>query len=201
MIFLAATSNRDKIIEFNRILAHLDIEIKTAAELGIELPDVEETGTTFAENALLKAHSGAKVSGLPTLADDSGICVDALGGAPGIYSARYSGDEDENRGDKNAANNAKLLRELGDTPLPELTAHYTCAIACVFPDGREVIAEDYCYGHIAFELKGNNGFGYDPLFIVEGGKTFGETDPVEKDKISHRSRALRKMSELLKSEV
>ena len=212
MIFLAATSNKDKIIEFHRILGHLGIEFKTAEELGIELPEVEENGTTFAENALLKARSGAEVSGYPTLADDSGICVDALGGAPGIYSARYSGPEGDSRGDKNAANNAKLLRELGDLPLEKRTAHYTCAIACVFPDGRELVTEGYCFGHIGFEERGTNGFGYDPLVLINpearategaapGELTFGEIPSDVKDTMSHRSRALEKMCELLRSEL
>lgn len=212
MIFLAATSNVDKLIEFNRILGPLGLEVKTAKELGIDLPDVEETGTTFIENALLKARSGAEISGYPTLADDSGICVDALGGAPGIYSARYCGDENIARATRNKANNDKLLRELGDTPLEKRTAHYTCAVACVFPDGRELTTEDYCFGHIGYEETGTNGFGYDPLFLVNveaeakdgaapGTITFGEVPSEIKDRMSHRSRALTRMCELLKSEV
>ena len=210
MIFLAATSNKDKIKEFDRILGHLGVEFKTADELGIVLPEVEETGTTFVENALLKARSGAEASGYPTLADDSGICVDALGGAPGIFSARYSGNDA--RGDRNAANNEKLLRELGNLPLEKRTAHYTCAIACVFPDGREFVTEGYCFGHIGFEERGTNGFGYDPLVLINteaeategaapGKLTFGEIPSDIKDTMSHRSRALEKMCELLKSEL
>ncbi len=212
MIFLVATSNVDKVKEFQRILGPLGIEFKTASELGIELPDVEENGSTFIENAFIKARSGAEVSGYPTLADDSGICVDALGGAPGIYSARYSEDEALARIDKNAANNAKMLRELGDTPLEKRTCHYTCAIACVFPDGREVSCEEYCYGHIGFKTIGSFGFGYDPLVLInveagaktgaEPGKlTFGEIPPDIKDTVSHRSKALHKMAELLKDEI
>ncbi len=212
MIFLIATSNKDKMIEFSRILDPLGIEIKMPYELGLTLPEVEETGTTFIENALLKAESGAEFSGLPTLADDSGISIDALDGAPGIYSARYSGDEADARIDKNKANNMKVLRELGDTPLPLRTAHYTCAIACVMPDGRKFTVEGYCHGHIGFEEKGNNGFGYDPLVLINvdamampgaepGDKTFGEISPEVKDSMSHRSRALREMCDVLKKEV
>lgn len=212
MIFLAATSNKDKIIEFHRILGHLGLEFKTAEELGIELPEVVEDGETFSENALKKARSGAAASGLPTIADDSGICVDALGGAPGIYSARYAGDEGEARGDKNKANNEKLLRELGDLPLVDRAAHYTCAIACVFPDGREFVTEGYCYGYIGFEERGTNGFGYDPLVLINvdaeaqegtepGELTFGEIPSEIKDTMSHRSRALEEMCELLEEQI
>lgn len=212
MIFLVATSNRDKVKEFQRILGPLGIEFKTAKELGIELPDVEENGDTFVENAFIKARSGAEVSGYPTIADDSGICVDALNGAPGIYSARYSVDEADARIDRNAANNAKLLRELGDTPLEKRTCHYTCAIACVFPNGHELSCEEYCFGHVGFETAGNFGFGYDPLVLINvesgaekgakpGTKTFGEIPPEVKDTVSHRSKALHKMAELLKDEI
>ncbi len=208
MIFLIATSNKDKMIEFSRILGPLGIEIKMPHELGLELPEVDETGTTFKENAMLKAEAGAAFSGLPTLADDSGICVDALGGAPGIFSARYSGDEAGAKIDKNKANNEKLLRELEGVPMEERTAHYTCAIACVMPDGRKYLAEGYCYGHIGFEERGTNGFGYDPLVLINveaaategaepGTLTVGEIDPDVKDSFSHRSRALHKMCDIL----
>ncbi len=204
MIFLLATSNKDKMIEFARILQTLDIEVKIPSELGLDLPEVEETGSTFVENALLKAESGAKFSGLPTLADDSGICVDALDGAPGIYSARYSGDEEGARIDKNKANNLKLLRELSGVPFENRTAHYTCAVACVMPDGRKFTVEGYCYGHIATEEIGENGFGYDPLFIVDdvpGNLTFGQLPAEVKDEKSHRSCAIHMMCDVLKKEV
>lgn len=195
MIFLIATGNKHKKKEFDRILSPLGIEIKTAEELGIELPDVEETGTTFEENALLKAESGARVSGYPTLSDDSGLCVDALGGAPGIYSARYASASDENADDR--ANNNKLLRELGDLPFEKRTAHYVCAVACAFPNGETLVVRGECHGYIGFERRGEGGFGYDPLFVV-GEKTFAEITPEEKDAQSHRSRALHLMSDKLK---
>lgn len=176
-----------------RILSPLGIEIKTAAEMGLLLPDAEETGNTFAENALLKARSGCLVSGRPTLADDSGLCVDALDGAPGIYSARYSGGSDED-------NNDKLLAALRGVPAEKRTAHYACAIAAVFPDGRELVSLGTVEGKIGFARKGNGGFGYDPLFLY-GEKTYAEVPAEEKDRTSHRSVALHKMYELLKEEV
>lgn len=210
LIFLIATSNKHKKIEFERILSPLGVEINTAAELGIDLPEVEETGITFEENALLKAKSGCSISGLPTLADDSGICVDFLDGAPGIYSARYSNPDGENGDDKE--NNRKVLSELEGVPLPERTAHYVCAVACVFPDGRKFTVRGECHGHIGFEERGENGFGYDPMFLVNtqakalpgnepGTKTFGELSPSEKDAVSHRGRALLSMYDVLKKEL
>lgn len=210
MIFLIATSNQHKKLEFERILSPLGVEIKTAKELGITLPEVEETGSTFEENAFLKAESGCKVSGYPTLSDDSGLCIDFLDGAPGIYSARYSAKNGENADDKE--NNRKVLSELSGVPLEKRTAHYVCAVACVFPDGREFVVRGECHGFIGFEERGENGFGYDPMFLVNvecganpgdppGYKTFGETSPADKDKVSHRSKALHKMYEVLKGEV
>lgn len=198
MVFLIATQNKHKKKEFHRILAPLGIEVKTAEELGITLPDVEETGETFEENALLKAESGCEVSGYPTLADDSGLCVDALGGAPGIYSARYSGMDGGHGTDE--ANNKKLLRELEGVPPEKRTAHYACAVAVVFPDGRRYVTLGTCDGTIGFEEAGEGGFGYDPLFLV-GDKTFAQVSPEIKDSQSHRSRALHKMYDILKGEL
>lgn len=210
MIFLIATSNQHKKEEFERILSPLGITIKTSKELGIELPEVEETGTTFEENAVLKAESGCKVSGYPTLADDSGLCIDYLDGAPGIYSARYSNPDGENADDKE--NNKKVLRELEGVPLEKRSAHYVCAVACVFPDGKEIVARGECHGHVGFEERGTNGFGYDPMILINleegavenkapGEMTFGEISPEDNDKVSHRSRALHKLYEKLKDEV
>ncbi len=198
MTFLIATGNKHKKIEFERILSPLGIEIKTARELGIELPEVEETGTTFEENAILKAESGAAVSGYPTLSDDSGLSVDALDGAPGIYSARYASMSDDNADDE--ANNNKLLSELGDLPHDKRTAHYVCAVACAFPNGETLVVRGECHGHIGFERRGLGGFGYDPLFLV-GDKTFAEITPEEKDSQSHRSVALHLMSDKLKEYI
>ncbi len=192
MDFLIATHNKKKQAEMQRVLEPLGINVKTAADLGIELSEVEENGTTFYENARIKALSGCKESGLPCIADDSGICVDHLGGGPGIYSARYSGGDDED-------NNDKLLSELEGVEKEKRTAHYACSISCCFPDGRELKAEGKCYGYIGFERQGTGGFGYDPLFITEKG-CFGELSPEEKDEISHRGIALRELKEKLESE-
>ena len=215
MIFLIATQNKHKKVEFERILAPLGIEIKTAGELGLQYPDVEETGTTFEENALLKARAGCLLAGVPTLADDSGRCVDALDGAPGLYSARWSGDGETNGDDE--ANNDKLLRLLDESGVPDeqRTAHYVAAVAAVFPDGREFVTRGECYGRIAHERHGSGGFGYDPLFLVstagtesneqaaqgEFNQTFGEVPPAVKDSQSHRSRGLQNMYDILKREL
>lgn len=215
MIFLIATQNKHKKVEFERILAPLGIEIKTAGELGLQYPDVEETGTTFEENALLKARAGCLLAGVPTLADDSGLCVDALDGGPGLYSARWSGDGETNGDDE--ANNDKLLRLLDESGVPDeqRTAHYVAAVAAVFPDGREFVTRGECYGRIAHERHGSGGFGYDPLFLVstagtesneqaaqgEFNQTFGEVPPAVKDSQSHRSRGLQNMYDILKREL
>ena len=215
MIFLIATQNKHKKVEFERILAPLGIEIKTAGELGLQYPDVEETGTTFEENALLKARAGCLLAGVPTLAYDSGLCVDALDGAPGLYSARWSGDGETNGDDE--ANNDKLLRLLDESGVPDeqRTAHYVAAVAAVFPDGREFVTRGECYGRIAHERHGSGGFGYDPLFLVstagtesneqaaqgEFNQTFGEVPPAVKDSQSHRSRGLQNMYDILKREL
>ena len=200
MIFFIATGNKNKKKEFERILLPLGIEIKTADELGFTLEEVEETGKTFEENSMLKAESGLKQSGYPTLADDSGICVDYLNGEPGIYSARYSGVNGEHGQDE--SNNTKLLKNLENVPLEKRTAHYACAISVCFPDGRKKTVLGTCEGKIGFERKGNGGFGYDPLFIYgEGNRTFGEMSPEEKDKVSHRRNALYKMYEYLEEEI
>ena len=188
-----ATRNRGKIAEIDRILNLNDgptagaltgkIEIKSVAEFDVE--DVEETGSTFEENALLKAHTVARATGLPALADDSGLAVDALGGAPGIYSARYSGvhgDDD--------ANIEKLLKELSDRAL-DRSARFVAVIAIAKPDGSHIMARGELPGTIAASRRGENGFGYDPIFIPVGSdRTLGEHLPKEKDAISHRARAL-----------
>ncbi|MBE6756372.1 MAG: RdgB/HAM1 family non-canonical purine NTP pyrophosphatase [Ruminococcaceae bacterium] len=192
MDFLIATHNRKKQAEMQRMLGPLGISVKTADDLGIELTEVEENGTTFAENARIKALSGCKESGLPCIADDSGLCVDYLGGAPGIYSARYSGGDDKQ-------NNEKLLKELEGVEKEKRTAYFACSISCCFPDGREITAEGKCFGYIGFEEQGNGGFGYDPLFITDKG-CFGQLSAEEKDEISHRGNALRELKEKLQME-
>lgn len=186
MKLVAATGNQHKLKEIREILT--DYEIISAREAGFE-GDVEETGTTFLENALLKAHAVCAATGLPALADDSGLCVEALGGAPGVYSARYSGGGD-------AENRALLLKNLHG--VGNRGAYFSCAIALVFPDGREFTSEGRSYGTIIEEERGSNGFGYDPLFLSnELKKTFAEASEEEKNAVSHRGRALRALEEQL----
>ncbi len=192
MKVIAATKNKGKIREMHEILSPLDIEIISQQEMGIEL-DVEETGDTFIKNALIKARAVAMVCDYPVLADDSGICVDALGGAPGVRSARYAGD---NATDEDKIN--KMLDEIGDNE--NRNAKFVTAVAFIYPDGREITAEGEVKGYITKEPKGSNGFGYDPIFFSdELGKTFAEGSDDEKNSVSHRGRALKNLYEKLKA--
>lgn len=187
MDFILATNNMKKLAEMQRILSPLGINVVTAKALGIELEDVEETGTTFEENARLKATAACKETNMPAIADDSGLCVDYLNGAPGIFSARFSGEHGNDE-----KNNDLLLEKLKGVKPEQRTAHYVCAICCVFPNGKEITVRGECNGTIGFERDGNAGFGYDPLFLVNG-RSFGRYTAEEKDKISHRGNALRKL--------
>lgn len=196
MKVLIATHNLKKKAELQRILTPLGIEVVTADDIGINLTDVEETGTTFEENSLLKAQSGCDESGLPCVADDSGLAVDYLGGAPGVYSARYAGEHGDDE-----KNNDKLLRELDGVPLEKRTARFVSVVTCVFPDGQKIAVRGECEGKIAFERSGNGGFGYDPLFLFEDGRSFGEFTAEEKDKVSHRGKALRLLADELEKMI
>lgn len=187
MKLILATHNPGKVGEFQRILSPLSVTVETAA-----LSEVEETGRTFAENAKLKAEAACRETGLPAVADDSGLAVDALNGAPGVYSARYAGE-----GASSADRNRKLLRALRKVPAEKRSARFVCAICCAFPNGDSITAHGECEGSIAFAPRGGGGFGYDPLFLV-GEKSFGELSGEEKDRISHRGRALREFAEKLK---
>ncbi len=191
MKFIIATHNMKKQGEMQRILSPLGIEVLTAEMAGLTLSDVEETGTTFLENAVFKAESGCRESGMPCIADDSGLSVDFLGGEPGVYSARYSGEHGNDE-----ANIQKLLKNLENVPEEKRTARFVCAVCVCFPDGRRFTVDGVCEGKIGFEKHGNNGFGYDPVFMV-GKKSFAELSAEEKDKISHRGNALRKLTEAL----
>ncbi len=193
MVFVIATNNSKKRVELDRILNPLGIQAVTAEQAGVDLQEVEETGSTFEENAELKALAACNLSGLPAVADDSGLVVDALDGAPGIYSARYAG---ENATDADRI--AKLLREMQGIPPEERNARFVSAVCCVFPDGRKIIVRGECEGSIGQIPQGNDGFGYDPVFVTESGKTFAELTPQEKDAVSHRGIALRKLAEQLK---
>lgn len=192
MRLLVATYNRGKMAEYAELLQELPIELVSLADLGIEL-EVEETGTTFAENALLKARTFAEVSGMVTMADDSGLEVDALDGAPGIYSARYGGpdatDEDRYR---------KLLEEIADVPQAQRTARFRCVIALAWPDGRRAFTEGTIEGKIACSARGEHGFGYDPVFYLpEYRRTMAELPPETKNEISHRAVAARALVDKL----
>lgn len=177
---VAATGNAHKLKEIRDIFK--DYTIISQREAGFD-GEVEETGATFAENALLKAKAVSDALGCIALADDSGLCVDALGGAPGVYSARYCG-----RHGDDAANNALLLQNLAGK---DRTAHFVCAIAMVFPDGRTFVAEGSTDGYILDAPQGENGFGYDPLFFsTELNQCFGVASAEEKNRVSHRYRAL-----------
>lgn len=193
MRFLVATHNAKKLRELSRILEPLGIEAITDRELGQPLTEVEETGTTFEENAYLKAASACRETGLPVIADDSGLAVDALDGAPGVYSARYAG---ENATD--AERIAKLLRELEGVPAEKRTAQFVSVVCCVFPDGRTLSVRGECPGRIGFAPRGEDGFGYDPVFEV-GDRTYAELSAEEKDAISHRGNALRKLKSALEN--
>ena len=187
MKLVLATKNSGKVIEFRRILVELGAEDLEVVGLDAfpEIGEIEETGNTFEENSLIKARAICNLTGLPALADDSGICVDALDGAPGLYSARYSG-----KGDK--ANNEKLLVALKDVPDEERTGYFICVAAYVRPDGFEKVAEGRFYGMILREVRGSGGFGYDPLFQPDGlNCTSAELSAEEKDAISHRGKAMR----------
>lgn len=183
-----ATRNRHKVSELQAILAAagLDHEL-VGADAYPDIPDVRETGVTFAENALLKAHALAKATGLPAVADDSGLCVDVLGGAPGIFSARWSGRHGDDR-----ANLDLLLAQLSDVPDPHRGAHFACAAALALPDGTERVAEGTLRGTLRQAPTGTNGFGYDPILQpTNDTRTCAELTPEEKNAISHRGRAFR----------
>lgn len=195
-IIILATNNKSKVKEISEMMSDSDITFVSLADAGINV-EVEETGTTFEENALLKAREICKLSGKPTISDDSGLEIDALDGAPGIYSSRFMG-EDTSYDIKNNA----LIEKLENVADPDRTARFRCCMALVLPDGREFVTEGAMEGIIAREPKGINGFGYDPiLFIPEYNRTSAELSSEEKNNISHRGEALRKMIEVIKKEL
>ncbi len=190
MKFVLASHNRGKLKEMQEILGELGVEVVLQSDLGIDL-EPEESGATFAENAAIKARAVMEASGLPAIADDSGLCVDALNGAPGIYSARYGGLDDDTARYRLLLNN---LRGATDR-----AAHFHTAVVCAFPNGDVLRAEGDCRGTIAFAPRGESGFGYDPVFFVpELRKTFAQLTAEEKNAISHRGNALRAFAVVLK---
>jgi XTP/dITP diphosphohydrolase len=191
--FLLATRNAKKLAELRRILGGLDVDIVGLDDVPSYV-EVPETGLTFADNALLKAREGVKHTGLPTIADDSGIAVDALNGMPGVFSARWSGKHGDDR-----ANLELVLAQVGDVPDEHLGAAFVCAAALVRPDGEEVVTHGEQRGRLVRQPRGDGGFGYDPIFLADGhNRTNAELTPAEKDAISHRGKAFRALADLLR---
>lgn len=185
-----ASHNEGKIKEIKKLLAPYGIKVKSA--LDMNLPDVEETGETFEENSLLKSRTIAKLVNKPCLADDSGLCVDALNGAPGVYSARYAPNRDFDKGME------KLLAEMEKSPNKSRNAHFSCVISLAWPDGQYKVFAGQVDGKIAFHKMGAGGFGYDPLFVPEGFTcSFAQMSQEEKNKISHRGQAVEKLKDFL----
>lgn len=194
MKIIFATGNKNKLREIREIYEALGHEVVSMKEAGVEAEIIED-GKTFAENALIKARAVAKASGEAAMSDDSGLVVDALGGEPGIYSARYMGEDTSYR-----IKNANIIERLEGVPDEKRTARFVCAAALVLPDGREFVREGTFEGRIGYEERGSNGFGYDPIFYVpEKGCYSAELSPEEKNAISHRGKALRAMREVLEA--
>ena len=193
-----ATRNAHKVVELRRILDDAGVAVEL---VGIDafdgVPEVAETGATFAENALLKAHAVAAATGLPAVADDSGLCVDVLGGMPGVFSARWAGGHGDD-----VANLQLLLAQLRDVPSDRRSAHFACAAALALPAGIERVVEGRLDGEIIDSPRGSNGFGYDPIFVPDGEcRTTAEMAAVEKDAVSHRGRAFRALSDAIRDLV
>jgi XTP/dITP diphosphohydrolase len=189
-----ATANEHKLAELTRILeaGRVEVELAGLAEFP-GAPDVAETGATFADNALLKAEAIAEFTGLPAVADDSGLCVDALNGMPGVLSARWAGGHGDD-----GANLRLVLAQLSDVPDERRGAQFVCAAALVLPSGKEHVSEGTVHGRLIREPRGTNGFGYDPIFVPDGSElTTAEMDPAAKDAISHRGRALRALAPVI----
>ena len=195
MRIVAATNNKGKVKEIKAILGDLGFEVMSQGELGLDL-DVDETGTIFEENALLKAQAAAMASGMCALADDSGLCVDALNGAPGVYSARYAGE-----GATDAMLIEKLLKVMKDVQKEKRAAQFVSAVAFVTPDGEKFIARGSAEGFITEAPSGSGGFGYDPVFFsTELQKTYADMSDEEKNRVSHRYRALMELRKILSSQ-
>lgn len=194
MKFVLASKNPHKLVEMQAILGELGVEVVLESDVGVDL-EVEETGTTFEENSFLKAQAVMEATGLPAIADDSGLCVDALNGAPGVYSARYGGE-----GLNDQERYQLVLKALvGQT---DRRAKFVSCICCVFPDGHQVTARGECPGTIAFAPQGEGGFGYDPVFFVPAlRKTYSQMTPEEKNSVSHRGNALRLFKTKLEADL
>lgn len=188
---VVASSNKHKIDEISEVTEKFGIDVISRDDAGISKSlEIPEDGSTFEENSYIKAKAIMDICGKPTIADDSGLMVEALGGAPGVYSARFAG-EDQN----DERNNEKLKDLLKDIPYKDRRAKFVSVITLLFPDGRKIVARGECPGHIIEEERGDNGFGYDPLFVPEGyGSTFGMLSPDVKNEISHRALALKNLA-------
>jgi len=196
MRIILATNNENKVVEISAILGAFGITVEGAASAG-GMPDVEENGETFVENALAKARAGARYFGEPALADDSGLEVPALDGRPGVYSARYAGPDCSY-----ADNNRKLLSEMAGLAGDKRRGRFVCSVALVFPDGQEYVVEGELFGTITTEPRGSGGFGYDPVFLPDGHvRTLAEMSAEEKNDISHRRRAFEKMAGVIRNLV
>lgn len=196
-VIVAATGNAHKLAEIEAITAQFGLKVITKAQAGAGDLDVEETGTTFEENSLLKAEAIMKATGLPAIADDSGLETDALNGAPGVYSARFSGEDATD-----ASNNEKLLQMMADVPDAERGARFVSVVTLCYPDGTVLAARGECPGTILRELRGDGGFGYDPLFLPEGfDRTYAQITAEEKNSISHRARALEGLKKQLETYI
>lgn len=196
MKVILASQNQHKLAEIQAILSQYDMELVLQSELGLQI-DVEETGESFEENSLLKAQAVVKATGLPAIADDSGLCVDVLGGEPGIYSARYGAPECVT--DRDRLNH--LLARMRGVRSEERTARFVCVITLLYPDGRKLTARGSCEGMITLEPRGEDGFGYDPVFYVPShGCTFAQMGAAEKNKISHRANALARLEQMLEEQ-
>lgn len=196
MKLILASNNADKLREIREILEGTGVEVVPQREAGCDF-EAEETGTTFEENARIKARAAMAATGLPAVADDSGLEVNAMGGAPGVYSSRFAGGRPYPEVCRD------IIARVGESESPDRGARYVCAVVCAFPDGREICVRGTTEGEIGCELRGTGGFGYDPMFVVPGtdGKTMAELTEQEKNAISHRGRAFRKFVEELKQYV
>ena len=196
MKIVLASQNRHKLAEIQAILSRFDMELVLQSELGVSI-DVDESGSSFEENSELKARAVMETTGLPAIADDSGLCVDVLGGAPGIYSARYGAPDCVT--DRDRLN--YLLQNMRGVRSDERTARFVCVITLLYPDGRKLVARGSCEGLIAFEPRGEDGFGYDPVFYVPSmGCTFAQMGADCKNRISHRANALMRLEAMLEEE-
>ena len=196
--FVIATANKNKVKELNRMLEPLGLSAVTPKDMNIDMDEVVEDGDTFKENSMKKAKFAYDKCKLPVIADDSGLCVDALNGDPGIYSARYAG---ENATDQDKC--IKVLKNLEGVPYEERTATFHCGITCILNDEDIIYVEGLCKGVISFELEGTNGFGYDPIFIPDepGNETMATLGGEHKDKVGHRGKALRLLQSELKKRI